>query len=318
MTRILLIATFVFAGAWSAFGSIDTGLIALVPGNSTVVAGIDVEKSRSSDFGQFLLQQSRSGDAHFEEFMNETGFDPRRDLQTMVISSSGEPGERGSHGFAILARGLFDEDRLRAAAIAKGGKPQTYQGVQLVVHKDGQQTIALAFPETGVAVFGDLESAHQVIQNLSSPSSLDVELSNRIDQAGANDAWFASSTGGAMVAREFSAQSGGAFGAQQAQALKSVRGASGGVQFGSNVTVTFDAAARSEQDATSLADVVRFLASMVQMRRQADPRAAVLAASLDKMQLSTNGDTVHIAFAVPEKSLEQMASLGPQAGSAHK
>jgi hypothetical protein len=142
---------------------------------------------------------------------------------------------------------------------------------------------------------------------------LDVDLTNRIQSIGnANDAWFVSTTGGAMFGKHLAADTGGQLNGQ-AQALQSIRAASGGVVFGTTVAVSFDAATRSEQDAISLADVFRFGASMVQMQRQKDPRAGILAASLDNMQLKTNGDSVHVGFTMTEKNLEQMADLGPQA-----
>jgi hypothetical protein len=243
--------------------------------------------------------------------MTQTGFDPRRDLDSLVMTTSSD-GSNTNSGFAILARGNFDQAKIRSLALSKGAVADSYQGVSLFVNKDHGQTVAVGFPDTGVAVMGDLASIHQVIQNLSTPATLDVDLTNRIDAVGtANDAWFVSVAGGGMFGKEFAAKTGGQM-AGQAQALQSIRAASGGVRFGSVVTVTLDAATRSEQDATSLADVVRFASSMIQMQRQHDPRANIMAASLDNMQLQTNGDSVHIGFTMSEKNLEQMADLGPQ------
>jgi hypothetical protein len=312
MKRILASFVIIAAAAVSAFASVDTGLLALIPANSKVVAGIDVQKCRSSEFGQYLLSRSQANDAHFDQFMTQTGFDPRRDLESLILTTSEDVGGSTHSSFAILARGNFDQAKIRSLALTKGAVSDIYQGVNLLVHKDHGQTVAVAFPDTGVAVMGDLDSIHQVIQNLSTPAPLDVDLSNRIDAAGnANDAWFVSATGGASLGKRFGAQTGGQM-AGQAQALQSIRAASGGVVFGSTIAVTLDAATRSEQDATSLADVFRFGASMVQMQRQQDPRAGIMAASLDNMQLKTNGDSVHVGFSMSEKNLEQIADLGPQ------
>jgi hypothetical protein len=242
--------------------------------------------------------------------MTQTGFDPRRDLESLVMTTSGEGGGKNS-SFAILARGNFDESRIREMAVSKGAVAETYLGVKLLVSKEHGQSVAFGFADTGVAVMGDLDSIHQVIQNLSTPATLNVDLTNRIDAAGrANDAWFVSLAGGTMLGKHIAAEAGGQM-AGQAQALQSIRAASGGVVFGSVVTVTFDAETRSEQDAASLADVVRFVSSMVQMQRQSDPRAGIMAAALDNMALQTNGDTVHLGFSMTEKNLEQMADLGP-------
>jgi hypothetical protein len=312
MKRLLPLSLFVSLTAASAFASVDTGLIALIPSNSKIVAGIDVDKCRSSDFGQFLLSKSQANDPHFQQFMSETGFDPRRDLDSLVMTTDSQPGTNDA-AFAILARGNFDQAKIRSLALSKGATPATYQGVSLLLNKDAHsnQTLAVAFPDTGIAVMGDVASIHQVIQNLSTPSTLDVDLSNRIDAVGsANDAWFVSKTGAAGLAKQIASDASGPM-ASQAQALQSIRSASGGVVFGPIVTVSFDATTRSSQDATSLADVVRFTASMIQMNRQQDPRAALLASSLDKLQLQTSDAALHVNFSIPEKSLEQVSQFVP-------
>ena len=312
MKRILPIGLFLAAGAVSSFASVDSGLIGLIPANSKLVAGIDVQKCRSSEFGQYLLAKSQADDPHFEQFMTETGFDPRRDLESLVMTTSNDMGGGQNSAFAILARGNFDEAKIRSMALAKGAVAQTYQGITLLVNTEHGHSVAFGFPDTGVAVMGDLASVHQVIQNLSSPAVLDVDLTNRINAAGsANDAWVVSATGGAALGKQLSSLGDKQMNGNM-QALQSIRAADGGVKFGQVVTVTLDASARSAQDATSLADVFRFAASMVQMNRQQDPRAGIMAASLDNMQLQTSGDTVHAGFTMTEKNLEQIADLGPQ------
>jgi hypothetical protein len=47
------------------------------------------------------------------------------------------------------------------------------------------------------------------------------------------------------------------------------------------------------------------------MQRQQDPRAGIVASAMDNMQLTTNGPSVHIAFSMSEKNLEQIADMRP-------
>ena len=299
--------TIFFVAAAAAFANVDTGLIALVPASSKVVAGIDLIQCRSSQFGQFVLSKSQANDVHLEEFMTQTGFDPRRDLDTVVISSPQDAAAKSS-SFAILARGNFDQAKISSLATSKGAVPSSYEGVSILVTKEHNgQKVAMAFPDAGIAVMGDLASVQQVIQNLTTPSTLDVELMNRIDQAGAaNDAWFASIDGGAMLGKQFSASTGANPNAQL-QALQAIHAASGGVKFGSNIAATLDAGTRSAQDASSLADVFRFFASMVQMQKQQSASTSLMVSALNNMQVTTNNDNVHVAFTISEKSLEQIA-----------
>jgi hypothetical protein len=304
MKRILPVCAFLISSAISAHASVDSSLLSLAPANAQLFVGIDVQKTKSSDFGQFLLSKTQTDDLHFQQFMDRTGFDPRRDLQSMLLVALGTPDSgKGPSAFAVLARGVFDPSKI--SAVSKDGVSQTYNGVSLTVYPKKGQSVALAFPEIGLAVMADLPTMKQIILNLATPTSFDPALLARINAIGAaNDAWFVSTTGPSGWPHAFSASSG-----SPAQALQSIRSASGGMRSGSTVDFSFDATARSAQDATSLADVFRFMASTVQMQRQNqnNPGLGVLAASMDNMTLTTAGNTVHIAFSVPEKSLEQLA-----------
>jgi hypothetical protein len=308
MSRFLFIPVFLLGGAVSALASVDSGLLSLVPSGAKIVAGIDVTHARNSEFGQYLLSKMQNEDAHFQEMIDQTGFDPRRDLQDIVFET-GDPGATGkaSSSFAILARGNFDAAKIKALATAKGAAVVSFNGVDMVVEskKQGQQT-AIAFPEVGVAVMADLSTMQQIIATLASPAVMDTDLKSRINVIGnANDAWFVSMVGGSFLA-DHAGQAG-----QQAKALQGVLQSSGGVKLGAMIETTFDATTRSAQDATSLSDVIRFFASMVQMQRQNDPRAEVLASALDGMTLQTTGANLHVAVTMAEKSLEQLAQAAP-------
>jgi hypothetical protein len=317
MLRFLLISSLLVGGSLTAFASVDSGLLALVPAGAQIVSGVDFTRSRSSEFGQYLLSRSQAGDTHFQEMIQETGFDPRRDLQDVVFESAG-PGDGKQSAFAILARGTFDQERIKSTAKAKGAVIQVFQGVELIVNKSSSEQTAIAFPDDGVAVMADLITLRQIVANRATPTVLDPALQSKIDAVGGqNDAWFVSLTGGAFLAQHIAQETdqGGERQPmrQQAHALEAVTQSSGGIHLGAVNEITFDAITRSPQDATSLSDVVRFLASMVQMQREKDPRAGIVASSLDGMQLQTTGNAMHLTISMPEKNLEQLADLGPRA-----
>ena len=306
-----------FTGAVSALASVDSGLLAMVPAGSRIVGGVDVTKSRNSEFGQYVLAKTQAEDAHFQEMITETGFDPRRDLQNILFATSGPSGKTGQHSFAILARGTFDQRRIKSLATTKGGATLvTYGGVDMLVDKKSGSELqsAVGFLDTGVAAMADLATLKQMIDNRGVPTLLDADLKSKITSIGnANDVWFVSMVGGA----DFLAQhmGGGGEGAQ-AKTLQGVTQSSVGVRLGSTIDTTIDAETRSAQDAQSLSDVIRFMASMVQMQRQNDPRAGVLANALDGMTLQNTGTSVHFAGSVPEKTLEQLADSGGKGGGA--
>jgi hypothetical protein len=308
MHRWFSLPLLVFLGSLCSWASIDTGLLAFVPPGVNAIASIDVTKSRNSDFGQYLLAKHQMEDQRFQQMMVQTGFDPRRDLQHLLVASV-RPGNDGRHSsFAVIARGTFDENRIQAAATAKSVKIQNYQGVQMFVNSEDAHPTAFAFLDTGVAVMADLATLEQIIANRAAPVALNADLESSIEAVGTdNDAWFVSLGQEGALAQHIFEEAG-----PQAQAFRSVTQSSGGIRFGQMIQASFQAVTRSPQDANALADVVRFLASMVQMRQQDDPRAAILAPALNGMALSTAGQTVHFSVSVPEKSLEQLAELRPR------
>lgn len=312
MRYILGFCALLLAASFPAPASVDSGLIALVPPGSKMVGAIDFERARNSPFGQFMLGKIKTDDVHFQEFIGQTGFDPRRDLQALVFASSGSTADQARSRFAILARGNFDVNHIRTTALAKGAVVQSYQGVDLMVSKSGGQQTGFAFLDGGVAVMGDLLTLQQIVANRGVPSVLDAQLQQQISSVGtANDAWFVSEMSGSFLANQLSQQT--KQNMQHAQALQSILGASGGILFGDPVQLSFDATTRSPKDATSLADVIRFAASMIQMQRQNDPRADILASALDNMGLTTDGDSMHLSISLSEKNLEQIAEAAPKA-----
>ena len=102
--------------ACSAFAA-DSGLLSLVSPDAKVVAGIHVDRSTASQFGQFLLKQMQREDADFNKFVLATGFDPRRDLTEVIVSSSDV--QQKGHGL-VVARGTFDIAKLTAQAKLSG------------------------------------------------------------------------------------------------------------------------------------------------------------------------------------------------------
>jgi hypothetical protein len=300
--RHLNLAICLLAGtAAPLLASVDQGLLGLVPADSKVVIGIDAQRAKSSGFGQFVLKRQNSANTDLQGFELQTGFDPRRDLEYVLVASAGTPHD--SSGL-ILARGLFDMERITTAARSKGARIENFADTVLISMKDKDQANAIAFPETGVAIAGPLSLVRGVLNGRSTPTVLDPRLTALINSADGNDVWFASTLSPNTFAPEVD-PSGNAGPMANAQVLRSVREASGGVKLGEVVQLTFDAVTRSPQDANALADVVRFMTNMVQTKAQNDPRAAALAPALEQMKLESSGANVHLALQMPEKTLEQ-------------
>jgi hypothetical protein len=294
-----------------AAASVDPGLLALVPESTVVLTAVDADATRSSEFGQYILQRMDAEDQHLQRFVAETGFDPRRDLQNVLFASSNERRTQARSQFAILGRGTFDPSRIASGAKAQSSfSRQSYSGTAVFVNREQGDNTAFAFPDTGVIVIGDLATVKQILDRRANPSTLDPGLLQRINKVGPNnDLWFASLLSGSSLSNHIEFP-GPASQLKDSSALQSILQSTGGVRFGSQVKLSFDATTRSPQDATSLADVVRFLSSMIQTQRRSDANAAMLASALDSMQLQANGSEFHVGLSISEKNLELLAQSG--------
>ena len=70
------------------FGAVDPSLIGLAMPDAKAIAGLDVQQSKNSSFGSYLLSQI---DNHaFELLARETGLDPRSDVQQIVAATTAQ------------------------------------------------------------------------------------------------------------------------------------------------------------------------------------------------------------------------------------
>ena len=294
------------AAASTALAAVDHGLLNLAPPGTQVLAGFQIDQGKASALGQYVLQRAGSEEPQFQKFMDATGFDPRRDLQEVLVATPGPAS--GKHTVVVLARGTFDLTHIKQGLAAKGGHVENYQGVDLLMGKE-TDTGGVAFLDSTLAVAGDRDLVKSVIANRSTPSTIDPKLVQKADKLSQdNQAWFASLVPGSALPHR---QRPGQNEKINTAAIQSILQSSGGIRLNSNsVDIAFDAVTRSEKDAQALCDVVRFFASMVQMQRTNEGPAALLAPSLDQMQLTSTGDSMHLSLSVPEKVVEQILNQG--------
>jgi hypothetical protein len=292
--------------ACAAFAGVDQGLLNLVPPDSKVLSGVQVDKSKDSAFGQHLLSRMQDGDSGFENFVQSTGFDPRRDVQELLFATTGDPSQ--PH-IAVIARGYFDAERIKATAVAHGSHIETIQGISVILNGEKSHG-GVAVLEPTIAVAGDRALVESIVKNRKQPSVLDSpELAEKAQTASsAGEAWFVSLVPGSVLPghpkiRAHGQQLDGA-------AIQSILQSEGSIHFSDKgIELSFEALTRSEKDAQSLADVLRFFASMIQMQRENHPGAELMAKSLDGMRLATQGNTMRMSVSLPESAAEQMIDM---------
>jgi hypothetical protein len=83
-------------------------------------------------------------------------------------------------------------------------------------------------------------------------------------------------------------------------ALKSIQSASGSIMLSSPVQISVEAQTDTDQNATSLADVLKFVLTMVTGQ---NPGAATL---LNSLNVTTDHSTINVKLSIPEDQLEQL------------
>ncbi|MDQ6678476.1 MAG: hypothetical protein M3Z09_14415 [Acidobacteriota bacterium] len=297
-----------FLGASSFLSAADPALLNLIMPDAQVVAGVNIAKAKTSPFGQFVLR-SLPANPDFDKFVKASGFDPRSELDEVVMASSGGH----QHGLVIV-RGTFNAAKISTLAAADGKHTVTdYNGAQLITSSEPNAHEAMAVLDATaptLVLVGDLVAVRAAIDRRNVATPLNSALAAKIAAYSATDAWTVSvvplsSLGGKAE------NSGNPFnGVLQGDLLKKVQETSGGVTFTSPVLVTGEAVADSDQDATALRDVVKLLASMVQTSgNPAEASVATLAKSLD---VTTEGKVLKLSISIPEAQLEGLFAAASQ------
>jgi hypothetical protein len=274
--------------------------------DATVLAGVNVDQAKATPFGQYVLTTLlQTQDQKLQQLATLTGFDPRRDVNELLLASTSAPGNKT--GLA-LARGAFDPAKIGAAAQLAGAGAETYSGVSII--EDSQHQNGFAFLDSTVVVVGDLANVKAAIDRRAGGPTISAALAAQVNQlSAAEDAWAISTVPPATLKPPAGAALPGS-GVNVQNALQKIQSASAGVKFGSVVVVTGQAQAATPQDASQLGDVLKLFVNMAQMQASQHPEAAALAQSL---VVTTQGSTVKITLSLPEDQIQQLVK--PQAAA---
>lgn len=308
MRQIAVFATAFVLGAGSMLAA-DPELLTLTPPDAAFYAGINVQQAKNSPFGQYLLSQA-SLPGELQQLISATGFDPRRDLNEVLIAAAVSP-SGGAAGLSmdnglVLAKGSFNIAQILSTATKEPGiKASAYAGANLVTVNDAQ---ALAFPDSSTAIVGSLSAVTAALDRRGNPTVIDSSLMARIEQlSGSQDIWTLSGKG---IGQLF--PKGDAAGGIPA-VLADIQQASGGAKFGTTIQITMQAVAGNQQDASSLAALVKLGA---QMLGAGGPKSVqdALANVAKSLTATTDGNTLNVSVSIPEDVAESLFQF-PTAGN---
>ena len=287
--------------------AVDPALLKLVIPGARVVGGVNVTTAKTSPFGQYILSRMQNEDKNLQQFIAMTGFDPRRDLNEVVVASAGQKDQKTG---IVAVNGNFQVSRILALAAQQGQTVQNYGGAGVITGGHAHDNGWVAFLGPATALAGDPASVKTVLDNRAS-AGLKPDLAARAQALSARyQAWFLSTVPVSELTGKVPEVSGAAPKAR-GDFFQGVQELSGGVLFGSQVEIGIDATTRSGRDAQALADVVRFLAGMVQ-QNQNNPQSVLLSKILDTLQLKTEGPVTSINLSIAEQDLEKLLMHGPE------
>lgn len=311
----------VLVAASSAFAAGGSSLLPLVMPDAKVVTGLNVSQSQASPFGQYILSQMKPG-SDFDKLSAAVGFDPRRDLREVVAASPVvDPSAATSDHGLILGRGSFQPAKIAVAAKLSGSSTITYKGFEILSNTANGKNGGLTFLDSSTVVLGDLASVKGAIDRRAAGTAFSGPLADEARQiSSVDDAWFVSSVPSSFLAGKLPGAGGGnGPGFNPASILQSVIQTAGGAKFTSaGVTLSLEALTNSNQNAQSLADVLRFAVSMIQMNRNSNPGAGKAASIADSATFSANGPLMRVSVTLPEDQVEQLLIPAGAAGTPKK
>lgn len=132
---------------------VDSALRRLVPSDTTVLAGVDVEKLEKTPlYRRYEGQLNQAGlDALTERF----GIDPRRDVTAVLIAAN-------ANGRIALARGRFTQEQLESKFGSLGMRRAMYRGHALF----GDARNSLTFAGEGVIAAGSMKAVRDLVDRV--------------------------------------------------------------------------------------------------------------------------------------------------------
>jgi hypothetical protein len=129
---------------------IDPSLQSLVPGNTTLLAGADIDSLRNTAFYQRAI--GVAGADGLDSLTRLTGIDPRKDVHEILTCSDGKSA-------VVLADGRWDNNAVQQHLAASGATRSGFRGRTLYT----AGTNAVWFPRSRFAAAGPTDAVKQLI-----------------------------------------------------------------------------------------------------------------------------------------------------------
>lgn len=281
----LLCLTFTGCGSLARHGPVDASLAAFVSPDTVALAGVQMDKLRTTPLYQKLAAEGRL--PRFDEFRTESGFDPDRDLSRVLVASDGR-------NTLVMAHGNFTG--------RPSGNLETsqYRGYTLY-SKDANEVIA--FLDKNTALGGTPASVRAAIDQWKSGGhGAPRALLSRAEALPADTQIWAVVVDWKGASADQLRQLGNLSNVDRM--LRSVEDATLTVDLRSGAHAALTGDCRAETDARNLADSLRGLAALARLavpRNQPDLQRA-----FDGLQVNQEGRVVRVKVDIAQDLAEKL------------
>ncbi len=169
----------------------------LVPADSGVIIGIEIDRISSTRFGQAFYSQMQARSKDFTGLAGNAELELVRGMREILIAAP--VNNRGNRG-VILVRGSFTPAGLQA--LAAGTTESSFQGVRILTRQQ-KQPLSIAILDPTLLLGGDPQTVRSAIARRSLPGSPDPVLTAKARELGASyDIWLVAGGGLAGLARQ--------------------------------------------------------------------------------------------------------------------
>jgi hypothetical protein len=209
---------------------VDPALATLVPPDAVFVAGVRIQQLQATPIYQRYILTRRI--PLIEQFARESGIDPLKDMWEVLVADDGTT-------TWVMLRGKFTEMGMEPRINREGVQRLGYKGYTML----GDERRAVLFLNPTTAAAASAKALRRIIDNRDKATGMPEWLRKKVETIpSTNQLWFAGKPDWRFGLSE--------------QLVASVEAVSGGVDFRTGLNAHIAAAAKSEDDARKIADML--------------------------------------------------------------
>ncbi|MDX2152535.1 MAG: hypothetical protein SFV54_17475 [Bryobacteraceae bacterium] len=269
-------------------GFVDPALATLIPADTVMLAGVKVESVRETPLYRKYIEGSSL--LKIDELSARTGFDPRKDLWNVLMTSNGKE-------VLVMARGKFSEMG-REPKSMPNVKRSSYKGYTLL----GDDETGVLFVNASTALVGTIPAMQRAVDQKDSSKGVPKPLLEQIRTLPAeSQVWMAALGGRVMLPLQFQGNA-----ANLGKIIQEMQTATlsmnlrNGVDLAAQANYTDDKLAQQTRDA---------LRALLGIARLTTPSAETdVLKAFDTMQVNQVGTAVKFTAQMPPDLVEKLAN----------